>query len=590
MIMKENIKQFFYLLDSPAKKEAPFLIGVFLLSSLLDVIGIGLIGAFLFLLLNPMALFYKVPFLKILLPNIAGNQLLIICGVLIIVAIAMKSFAVIAVQKKTIFFAQNFGLRLKTRLMTAYQSAPYIYYLKKNSNYLISRIQENVNGLVNSMLMAVLTLISSVLMTVAIIVTLLIFHPLPTLILLALLISVGMGYDMFMKKDSHAMGKIIAEAGGEISNTLRHALHGLTEVRVFGREAYFSEKLKEKYNEALVATAVVTKQQLLPRYLIENIMSVFTITICIGGIALGYSAATILSLVGMFAVAGSRLLPMVTQIMTGISQVRAGSHNIHLVYNELTEIDKLTKNSSQSALSFAVEPKLPFSVIEIKRVSYIYPEANILALSHINISILKGQSIGLIGPSGSGKSTLVNLILGFLEPQEGKLLVDGHHVKNLRSWLNNFAYIPQSIFLVDDTLCRNIAFGMKDKEIDRDRILDAIRMAQLTEVVQNLPHGIETSIGENGICLSGGQRQRIALARAFYNERDIIIMDEATSSLDNETEKEVINTIKRLKGVKTLIVIAHRLSTIEHCDVLYRIEKGSIVKSGSFREVVNCEN
>ena len=181
---------------------------------------------------------------------------------------------------------------------------------------------------------------------------------------------------------------------------------------------------------------------------------------------------------------------------------------------------------------------------------------------------------------------MVNLILGLIEPQQGQVLADSKPIQNLRAWLNNFAYIPQSIFLLDDTLRRNIAFGLEDDLIDDKQLWNVIEMAQLTEVVQHLPKGFDTLIGENGVRLSGGQRQRVALARAFYHARDVIIMDEATSSLDNETEKEVIETIKRLKGNKTLIVIAHRLTTVEHCDLLYRLEQGGVSAVGSFAEVV----
>jgi len=232
------------------------------------------------------------------------------------------------------------------------------------------------------------------------------------------------------------------------------------------------------------------------------------------------------------------------------------------------------------------EGKFNFSNICLNNVYYKYPNTTHGALENVSIKIIKGQSIGLIGQSGAGKSTLVNVILGFLEPQQGQLLADGNLIPNLRMWLNNFAYIPQSIFLLDDTLRRNVAMGIEDKDIDEIQVWNAIKMAQLTEMIHQLPNGLDTLIGENGVRLSGGQRQRVALARAFYHERDIIIMDEATSSLDHETEKEVIHTIKRLKGNKTLIVIAHRLTTVEHCDVLFRLEAGRITAVGSYQEVI----
>lgn len=584
--MVENIKQFFYLLDSQAKKAIPFLIISFFLSSMLDVVGIGLIGIFLTLLIDPTYLIHKIPAVQFVLPNFGGNKIIVICGVLIICAIAMKSFAVIAIQKKMVYFAQTFSLRLKMRLMTAYQYAPYIYHLQKNSDYLISRVQTNIDGLVNNMLMASLTLISNTLMTFFILAFLLMIHPISTTILLAMFICVGVGYDLLIKKNLSAMGKIIAESGGGIYKSIRHALHGLTEVRVLGREKYFSEKLQNKHRVNLAANAVINRQQLIPRYLIENMIAIFTIAVSVVGVALGYNAATILSLVAMFAVAGARLLPTVTQVMMSVNQIRVGYPHLSLVYNEFKDVEQLEKNSFQTKLISNKGKKLSFSQIQLKNVCYKYPQATIPSLTNIDMIIAKGQSIGLIGHSGAGKSTLVNVLMGFLEPKAGQLLVDGQEIKQLRSWLNNFAYIPQSIFLLDDTLRHNIAFGIEEEKIDNNRVWDAINRAQLAEVVNNLSEGVDTPIGENGIRLSGGQRQRVSLARAFYNERDIIVMDEATSSLDNETEKEIINTIKRLKGKKTLIVIAHRLSTVKHCDVLYRLEQGSISKVGTFQEVV----
>src|SRR3990167_436549 len=584
--MRDSIKQFFYLLDVQAKKAIPYLMVSFFLSSVLDVIGIGLIGVFIALLLDPSFLLRKIPSMEFLQPILSGNKVIIVFGVLLIIAIVVKSLAVIAIQKQMFYFAQTFNFRLKTRLMLAYQCAPYVYHLQKNSDDLMSRVQENINGLINNMLLSSLTLISSMLMTLFILLFLLILHPISTSILLIMFICVGLGYDLLIKKDLSSMGKIIAESSGGIYKCIRHALYGLIEVRVFGREEYFVEKLKTKYRQHLDAGAVVYRQQLLPRCLIENMIAIFTVSIGLGGFALGYDAASIVALVGMFGVAGARLLPTVTQIMMSINQFRAGYRNLNLVYTEFIEIEQLTQDSRQDKLIFNQEDKLVFSSIQIKKVCYKYPQTNVLSLKDIDVVIYKGQSIGLIGPTGAGKSTLVNLILGFLEPQQGQLLIDGKPIKNLRVWLNNFAYIPQSIFLLDDTLRRNIAFGMKDEEIDNSRLWEVINMVQLTDVVRNLPNSIDTSIGENGIRLSGGQRQRVALARAFYNERDIIVMDEATSALDHDTEKSVINTIKRIKGEKTLIVIAHRLSTVEHCDVLYQLEKGAISKVGTFQEVV----
>ena len=242
--------------------------------------------------------------------------------------------------------------------------------------------------------------------------------------------------------------------------------------------------------------------------------------------------------------------------------------------------------------------------VELKEVTYSYPGTSKPAIDRLSLTLKKGQSIALIGKSGAGKTTLVDVILGLLRPESGNIIVDGKSIysninnfdsnswqnligsKNLRSWQNLIGYIPQSIFLIDDTIERNIAFGVPDHLIDNIRVDRAIKAAQLEDLVEQMPEGIKTMVGERGLRLSGGQRQRIGIARALYHEREILVLDEATSALDNETEKLVSEAISSLAGTKTLIIIAHRLTTVAHCDRIYMLENGRIVKSGSYQEVV----
>jgi ABC-type multidrug transport system fused ATPase/permease subunit len=231
---------------------------------------------------------------------------------------------------------------------------------------------------------------------------------------------------------------------------------------------------------------------------------------------------------------------------------------------------------------------MPFmNQVELKNITYTYPETSKPAIENISLILKKGQSIAFIGKSGAGKTTLVDVILGLLKLEKGDILVDGVSTyTNIREWQNLIGYIPQSIFLIDDTVESNIAFGVPEHLIDLERLNKAIRSAQLTELIEELPDGIKTVVGERGIRLSGGQRQRIGIARSLYHEREILVLDEATSALDNETESLVTEAIRSLSGQKTIIIIAHRLTTVEHCDWVYLLERGRIVQSGSYREVV----
>jgi ABC-type multidrug transport system fused ATPase/permease subunit len=240
------------------------------------------------------------------------------------------------------------------------------------------------------------------------------------------------------------------------------------------------------------------------------------------------------------------------------------------------------KSNSQGAMSFVEE-------FTIDNVAYRYPNAPEESLKQVSLQIKRGQSIGLIGRSGAGKTTMVDVILGLLMPQSGDIRVDGVSIyEDIRAWQNLVGYVPQSIFLMDDTLEKNIAFGVPTDAIDRQRLYAAVESAQLSELVESLPDGLRTVMGERGIRLSGGQRQRVGIARALYHQREVLVLDEATAALDNETEKLVSESIKALGGAKTIIIIAHRLSTIEHCDCIYLMEKGCVVKSGTYPEVVSA--
>jgi ABC-type multidrug transport system fused ATPase/permease subunit len=309
---------------------------------------------------------------------------------------------------------------------------------------------------------------------------------------------------------------------------------------------------------------------------------------------------SLLPVLGIFTVASLRMVPAITGLVKGASTLRNSTYTLDRLYLEFKEIESFQKEAvSQFSVAMNTRSRENYQKknltfrdrIVLDGVSYRYPEANEHALSDISLTLRKGESIAFIGKSGAGKTTLVDVILGLLLPQQGDIQVDDTSIyQNLRSWQNLIAYIPQSIYLIDDTIERNIAFGVPDEAIDGEKVEKAIQAAQLQDLIAELPEGMKTSVGERGVRLSGGQRQRIGIARAIYHDRPILILDEATSALDNETENLVSEAIESLAGVKTTIAIAHRLSTIQNCDRIYLMEKGKIVKSGTYQEVVEATN
>ena len=293
---------------------------------------------------------------------------------------------------------------------------------------------------------------------------------------------------------------------------------------------------------------------------------------------------TFLPILGLFSAAAFRLLPSVNRLIGAFQGLRYSVPVINLLFNEFRLFDSLpSQKNIKHALHFQ-------SVVSLDHVDYQYDSAHTLALNNISLRIPVGASVGLVGPSGGGKSTLVDIILGLLPPTQGHVKVDGFDIQtNLRGWQDQIGYVPQSIYLTDDTLRRNVAFGLSDDMIDEVAVTKAIRLAQLDDFVKSLPDGVNTVVGERGVRLSGGQRQRIGIARALYHDPAVLVLDEATSALDTATEQGVMEAINALHGTKTLIIVAHRLSTVAQCDRLYRIEQGKIVAEGSFEQVTNIQ-
>jgi ABC-type multidrug transport system fused ATPase/permease subunit len=361
---------------------------------------------------------------------------------------------------------------------------------------------------------------------------------------------------------------------------LQQGFGGVKDVKVLGREEFFVEQ----YSEHLVGTAIVSRRfliaQALPRFGLE-ILTIMGLAVLVATmVGSGKDLASILPVLGLFGAAAFRLLPAVNRLITSLQTINSNRPLVDDLYRDLSLPNPAIRSRS-------IGRKF-HDVIDIHDVSFRYESSPTEALSDVSLRVKRGEAVGLVGPSGSGKSTLVDVLLGLLEPQSGRVVVDGQDIRfDLRWWQDQIGYVPQSIFLTDDTLRRNVAFGLPKNEIDDDAVRAAIRSAQLEDFVSTLTVGLETVVGERGVRLSGGQRQRIGIARALYHNPGVLVLDEATSSLDTETEHGVMQAVQALQGEKTVIIVAHRLSTVEYCDRLYRLENARIVDEGSFRDVID---
>jgi ATP-binding cassette, subfamily B, bacterial PglK len=567
---------------------------LFMFVSCLEVIGTALIGPFISLATNPdwidrnslLNSIYQSLNLK------SQSQFLVLIGCLIIVVFYLKTFLSFTSQKIIFEFGFRQQGELSSRLMNRYLRAPYTFHLGRNSASLIQNIITETDHFSNGVMMPLLTSISNTMITLALVGLLVTTNAMAMFIIGGILI-ISYGLLQASKHKISRWGKNCSDALTEMIRLINHGMGGFKETKIIGCESYFENKLISQVERYSVSASLAVSFGNLPRYVIEAFLITFLIIFTFVYISTNQgNAQSLSSVLGIFALASIRLLPAVGNLLSGINVIRynlCSLDKIHLDLKELEDVNTLespklatfTSSENHSGLVFPFKDR-----IILDNISFSYPHAERISLDRVSIVIKKGESIGLIGRSGAGKTTLVDAVLGLLTPQSGDITIDGTSIyTNLRAWQNSIGYVPQSIFLIDDTLERNIAFGVSDGDIDPQRLEQAIIAAQLEELVAQLPHGLHTMLGERGVLLSGGQRQRVGIARTLYHERDILVFDEATAALDNETESSVTEAIKSLSGIKTMIIIAHRLSTIEHCDRVYLLDGGKIVKSGNFEEV-----
>ena len=599
--MSKYFYKVLYVLSGSRTKLILLLLG-FTISSVLETVGIGLLAPFINIASNPnldsLPSFISKSANRL---NIdSGRELLLFLGLAIIAFFCIKSITYFFVRAYIFHFSSDYKAKLALRLLKSYLLINYEFHLNRNTANLIKNIVLETNHFYQFCILPLLNSISHIVM----ICFLLLLLAITDLRLLAMILVVMLPIFMIfhlLRNKFKKWGQISSQSQQAMIRTINHAMGGLKETKVIGCEPQFEKEMQHYVKNFARATTFFQSSQVLPRIMIETALMVFIISfVIISQLSSTQSIEEITGILGVFAVSAMRLIPSTSQLIQAIAQMQKGTYALDMLYADLRDIDKqehkklskslLTNNRRFDLLEVAKgteEFKIFRNCLELENVTYSYPTISEPALNNISLKIKKGESIAFIGKSGAGKTTLVDVILGLLEPNKGDILVDGVSIyQNLRSWQNLVGYIPQSIFLTDDTVERNIAFGIPDSKIDKAKIEQVIDAAQLRKLIEQLPKGIKTKVGERGIRLSGGQRQRIGIARALYHEREILVLDEATAALDNETEHLITQAINSLAGKKTLIIIAHRLTTVEKCDRIYFLEKGRVINSGSYQEVV----
>ena len=502
------------------------------------------------------------------------HEQLIIGGMITLVGVYLiKVLFLSFLAWKQAGFCYGLQADLSGHLYSGYMDSSFTFHLQRNSSQLIHNIIVEINNITNAIQQALL-LMSEVLVLIGIMVLLLFVNPLGTTTVMGVLAVVGWMFYAMTKTWTLRWGAARQFHEGRRLLHSQQGLGGVKDIKLLGREDEFVSQFKTHTREAASVAQRQHAVQQLPRLWLE-LIAVVGLTILITTIIIKEnSIETLLPTVGLFAAAAFRLLPSVNRILGAIQSIRYVSPVIDTISSEFKLVSSNINNSVNTPLQFNKS-------INIDNVSYRYPEAVCDSLNSVNITIPHGASVGFFGGSGSGKSTLIDIILGLITPEDGVLKVDGVDIdSNLRGWQDQIGYVPQSIFLTDDTLRRNVALGIAEDKIDDKLVSKAIYLAQLEFFVNELPDKLETIVGERGDRLSGGQLQRIGIARALYHDPSVLVLDESTSALDGETENAVMRVIRSLQGKKTIIIVAHRLSTLEHCDFLFCLEKGTLVDGG----------
>lgn len=471
------------------------------------------------------------------------------------------------------------------RLFEEYLYKPYTFHLKHNSAELLRNIKENASIVITAFLLSLVTIIMQVLNVVFIFALLLVVEPVVSIVSMLALGGISFGFLMVIRKKTVRFGEDEQEQHQAMIKAISQGLGGLKESIVLGRQRYFLDVFSRSSIRLARACKFKRVMDEVPQRFIETIAVTGMLLIAVTFLARGGDMSDVVPVLALFGAAAVKLMPSMKVLVSAFHAVQYYSVAVDNVCSELAEISDMPV---QLPVDSVTKDSRFEKYIDLKEVFFQYPGTDHPALKEISLRIKKGSAVGFVGSSGAGKTTLVDLLLGILEPTTGLVFVDDVPTNtDSKEWQSNLGYIPQQIYLCDDTIAKNIAYGIPDEEVNLDQVKKVAEVAQLHTFVDSLPEAYDTVIGEAGVRLSGGQRQRIGIARALYHEPEVLVMDEATSALDNKTERFFMEALSRLREKYTIIMIAHRLSTVKDCDTLFMMENGRITARGSYHSLIN---
>ena len=553
-----------------------------------EVVGIGLIFGFISVVNDP-SLIQEVAGLKYihgLLYPISVNDFLIISGLVVLATFIAKNAIVLAVTWMQIKFSAYGGHSLAQRLLKTFLAYPYSFYLQENTSILRQIIFGEVDRVSGGLLRGIQIIVSEMFVGTAILLLLVWQNWRVSMVAILCLLGVYALVHFSFRGVADRIGRAVSLSDAERHRSLAHIMDCIKELKVFGNEGAFIRHYGKHSSDWITSNASMQIIGQLPRILIETLTFGAIIGVIVYWLYRERPLGEVVAVISLYVLAGYRLMPSLNRLLAASTQVRSNKAALDAVYTKLFETVTESERRPDNEVRIRFE-----DTVKLSDVSYQYPRSAHAVIQNLNLSIKANTSVGIIGVSGAGKSTVIDILLGLLKPDSGRLMVDGKIIEGeeRRQWRAQIGYVPQDIVLFDDTLAKNIAFSMDEGSINRQAVEDASRLAHLHEfVMRELPSQYDTLVGERGVRLSGGQQQRIAIARALYRSPSLLLLDEATSALDSGTERVIGEAIRSMRGTRTLVIVAHRLSTVQDCDLIYLMEGGRIIDCGVYDELAIC--
>lgn len=579
--MKDIVKKLNYILDRKQKIHLCILAVMIFIGGLLETLSVSALLPVVWMIIDPvkagnnrivqavMQVLGIRDVRSLMIPLLVGMVFMYIFKNLFLLALANE-------QSRFICYNRN---KIISKVLREFLNRPYEFYLDADIPT-VFRLTDSDIPHVFTMMMAIISLASECVVFVMLSAVLLLTNWQMLLFLVVVFGLITFVMLVVLKPRISALGSANQKIQTRIAKWRIQAIYGIKDVKVLHRESFFADNYEESGKVGAAVSRKYTVLNTIPRLFIETIFICSILLFLIIQILLGNDISNMIPMFTVFGLAAVRLMPSVNRINTAITEISYCSPCLDYVYENMN-INELSKKTNQALLP--VDPDKDMQLrreIALKDITYAYPNTEKKIFDHADMVVPCGKSVGIMGPSGAGKSTIVDILLGLLKIQGGAITCDGVNIfDNYPAWLSQIGYIPQSIYLVDESIRNNIAFGIADEEIDDERIWAVLEEAQLKDFILTLPDGLDTTIGDRGVRISGGQRQRLGIARALYHNPSILVFDEATSALDNDTEAAVMEAINSFHGKKTMVIIAHRLNTIEKCDIVYKVDEGKIVET-----------